>query len=407
MLDFLGRADAQVKLRGFRIEPGEIEAALLRHESVAQAAVVARSDAGPDSNDTDTHEAGAPASAGALRLVAYVVAKAGVAAPDAAAVRRHLAALLPDYMVPSAFVMLDRLPLSPNGKLDRRALPAPVAATNVERRLPRTPHEAVLCALFAETLGVPEVGIDDNFFELGGHSLLATRLIGRIRSALDTEVAIRSLFEAPTVAGLAARLTDGGRPREPLRVMPRPSAIPLSFAQRRLWFLNRLEGPSATYTIPLAVRLTGDLDIGALELALGDLMARHESLRTVFPETLGVPHQQVLEVSAARPRLLAKQIKSAGLTAELGAAASLGFDLSAEPPLRAHLFALEQVGDDKPVHVLLLLLHHIAGDGSSLAPLARDLSRAYRLRRDGEVPAGEQRTARAAGAICRLHAVAA
>ena len=286
-------------------------------------------------------------------------------------------------MVPSAYVTLDRLPLSPNGKLDRRALPAPVAATSAERRLPRTPHEAVLCALFAETLGVPEVGIDDNFFELGGHSLLATRLIGRIRSALDVEIAIRSLFEAPTVAGLAARLTDGGRPREPLRVMPRPDAIPLSFAQRRLWFLNRLEGPSATYTIPLAVRLAGDLDIAALELALGDLMTRHESLRTVFPETLGVPHQQVLEVSAARPRLAAKHIKSASLTVELGAAAAQGFDLSTEPPLRAHLFALDQDGDDKPVHVLLLLLHHIAGDGSSLAPLARDLSRAYALRRDG------------------------
>ncbi len=292
-------------------------------------------------------------------------------------------------MVPSAYVMLERLPLSPNGKLDRRALPAPVAATNVERRLPRTPHEAVLCGLFAETLGVGEVGIDDNFFELGGHSLLATRLIGRIRAALDTEVAIRSLFEAPTVAGLAARLTDGGRPREPLRAMRRPDAVPLSFAQRRLWFLNRLEGPSATYTIPLAVRLVGELDIAALELALGDLMTRHESLRTVFPETLGVPHQQVLDVSAARPRLVAKQIASADLTAELGTAAAQGFDLSVEPPLRAHLFALDQDRDDKPVHVLLLLLHHIAGDGSSLTPLARDLSGAYRRRRDGSVPAGE------------------
>ncbi len=222
VLDFLGRADAQVKLRGFRIEPGEIEAALLRHEAVAQAAVVARRDAGTDPNDPVSKDdpAGdrsAP-EAGALRLVAYVVAKAGVGAlgataPDAAALRRHLVALLPDYMVPSAYVMLERLPLSPNGKLDRRALPAPVAATNVERRLPRTPHEAVLCGLFAETLGVGEVGIDDNFFELGGHSLLATRLIGRIRAALDTEVAIRSLFEAPTVAALAKLVTTGASSR--------------------------------------------------------------------------------------------------------------------------------------------------------------------------------------------------
>ena len=406
VLDFLGRADAQVKLRGFRIEPGEIEAALLRHQDVAQAAVVARRDGGPDAREDDAREDHAldgngPAGSGALRLVAYVVAKAGAAAPDAAALRQHLSGLLPDYMVPSAFVMLERLPLTPNGKLDRRALPAPVAATSTARRLPRTPQEAVLCALFAETLGVPEVGIDDNFFELGGHSLLATRLIGRIRAALEVEIAIRSLFEAPTVAGLAKRLTDGGRARAPLRVMSRPAEVPLSFAQRRLWFLNRLEGPSATYTIPLALRLTGDLDVDALELALGDLMARHESLRTVFVETLGVPHQQVLAVEAARPHLVAKPIAAADLAAELGAAAARGFDLSAEPPLRAHLFRLDRQDDGapdgsarreparhEPEYVLLLLLHHIAGDGSSLAPLARDLAQAYALRRDGSVPAG-------------------
>ena len=300
-------------------------------------------------------------------------------------------------MVPSAFVLLARLPLTPNGKLDRRALPAPVVTANAARRLPRTPQEDVLCALFAETLGVAEVGIDDNFFELGGHSLLATRLIGRIRAALSVELAIRSLFEAPTVAALARRLTDGGRPREPLRVMPRPDAVPLSYAQRRLWFLNRLEGPSATYTIPLAVRLVGDLDVGALELSLGDLMARHESLRTVFPETLGVPHQEVLDVSAARPRLRVEQIQASDLSEALRSAAAQGFDLAAEPPLRAHLFGFgtQDQGSSgasaraEPEHVLLLLLHHIAGDGASLSPLARDLSRAYARRRDGSVPAGE------------------
>ena len=160
-----------------------------------------------------------PQPAAALRLVAYVVAKAGMAALDAAALRRHLVALLPDYMVPSAFVMLERLPLTPNGKLDRRALPAPVVTANAVRRLPRTPQEAVLCALFAETLGVAEVGIDDNFFELGGHSLLATRLIGRIRSALDVELAIRSLFEAPTVAALAKLVA----PTHPLTPISTPS----------------------------------------------------------------------------------------------------------------------------------------------------------------------------------------
>ena len=199
-------------------------------------------------------------------------------------------------MVPAAFVVLERLPLTPNGKLDRRALPEPEAPVAALRRLPRTPHEEVLCGLFAETLGLAAVGIDDNFFELGGHSLLATRLIGRIRAALDVELAIRSLFEAPTVEALVRRLGDATAARAPLRVMRRPAEVPLSFAQRRLWFLNRLEGPSATYTIPLAVRLAGDLECGRSSLALGDLMARHESLRTIFPDTLGVPRQQVLEV---------------------------------------------------------------------------------------------------------------
>ena len=362
VLDFIGRADQQIKLRGFRIEPGEIEAALLRHPTVAQAVVLARQD-GP----------------GGKRLVAYAVA-APDQIMDAAALRAHLASRLPDYMVPSAIVVLDRLPLTPNGKLDRRALPAPDFTPQVVR-LPRTPQEEILCGLFAEVLGVERVGIDDNFFALGGHSLLATRLISRIRGSLDVELAIRALFEAPTVEALALRLHEAEAARPALRPVERPSEIPLSFAQRRLWFLNRLEGPSATYNIPMALRLTGALDTRALEAALGDVVGRHESLRTIFPETAGIPRQHIIEASAAGLRLERICVGEEGLAEALGTAARQGFDLATELPLRAHLFAL---GERE--HVLLLLLHHIAGDGWSFAPLARDLAVSYAARCRGGRP---------------------
>src|SRR5262249_18639506 len=232
---------------------------------------------------------------------------------DAATLHQHVSAKLPDYMVPSAVVVLSQLPLTPNGKLDRARLPAPELAGRPARRAPRNAREAILCGLFAEVLGVDDVGIDDDFFALGGHSLLATRLISRIRSSLEVEVAIRSLFEAPTVAGLAERLDLPPATRPALLARVRPAQIPLSYAQRRLWFLGRLEGPSATYTIPLAVRFTGRLDVAALEAALGDVVERHESLRTVFPETLGVPHQQVLDLAAARPRLTVAAVSEAEL----------------------------------------------------------------------------------------------
>jgi amino acid adenylation domain-containing protein len=371
VLEFLGRADAQVKLRGFRIEPGEIEAALTARPGVSQAAVIAR-----------------PDGSGGQRLIGYVVAASG-AVLDTAGLRAALSQL-PDYMVPSALVVLERLPLTPNGKLDRRALPEPELGSAHSHRAPRTPQEAILCSLFAEVLGVERVGVDDNFFERGGHSLLATRLISRIRATLNVEVAIRSLFEAPSVEALAQRLSSEAEASRPplVAVQPRPAEIALSYAQRRLWFLERLEGISGTYVIPLAVRLKGTLDRAALEAALGDLIERHESLRTLFPDRLGVPRQEILPPLSARPRLEIGSVDEAGLAAALSAAAGQGFDLSREIPLRAHLFEIadEQHADDEhedAEHVLLIVLHHIAGDGWSLGPLARDLAALYRARREG------------------------
>src|SRR4051812_8339093 len=312
VLEFLGRADAQAKLRGFRIEPGEIEAALTAQPGVSQAAVIAR-----------------PDGSGGQRLIGYVVAAAGTV-PDTAALRSALSRQLPDYMVPSALVVLERLPLTPNGKLDRRALPEPELGSPHSHRAPRTPQEAILCSLFAEVLGIERVGVDDNFFERGGHSLLATRLISRIRATLNVEVAIRSLFEAPSVEALAARLSsEEAASRVPLTaVQPRPAEIALSYAQRRLWFLERLEGISGTYVIPLAARLKGTLDREALEQALGDLVERHESLRTLFPDRLGVPRQEILAPLSARPRLEIGTVDEAELAAAaLTAAAAQGFDL--------------------------------------------------------------------------------
>jgi len=274
-----------------------------------------------------------------------------------------------------------------NGKLDRRALPAPEVLSGGVRRGPRTPREAILCELYAEVLGVSGVGIDDDFFELGGHSLLAMRLLSRVRSSLDVDVGIRVLFEAPSVAALSGRLEEEagslGGGRAALVRRERPAEIPLSYAQRRLWFLERLEGGSggvggSTYVIPLAVRLRGGLEVAALSAALGDVVERHESLRTIFPERQGVPRQEILPLAAVGELLSVSRVSAGEVSAALSATAGRGFDLSREVPLRGHLFELSS--DD---HVLLLVLHHIAGDGWSLGPLSRDLSRFYAARLDG------------------------
>ncbi len=364
-LEFLGRADDQVKIRGFRIELGEVESVLAAHDGVAQAAVVARQD-GPRGG----------------YLAGYLVPVAGTGI-DLAALREHLAAGLPEHMVPAAFVVLDALPLTSNGKLDRRALPAPDFADVVTSREPSTPFERVLSDLFAEVLGLERVGVDDSFFDLGGHSLLATRLVSRIRSARGVEVSIRSIFDSPTVAGLAAVLDSGTGDdvRPPLVRVDRPDPVPLSFAQQRLWFLYRLEGPSPTYNIPFAARLSGRLDAEALRSAVHDVVARHETLRTVFPDHAGTPYQRVLDVTEAPVVVTIDEIAEDRIADELAAAAGYRFELDREPPARFHLFR-----SGPHDHALCMVIHHIAGDEWSTAPLLADFAAAYRARCAGDPP---------------------
>ncbi|MEU1710710.1 amino acid adenylation domain-containing protein, partial [Streptomyces sp. NPDC005706] len=294
--------------------------------------------------------------------------------------RRRLAERLPEYMVPSVVMALDRLPLTVNGKLDRAALPVPDYAAVVDGRVPRTPQEEGLCGIFAQVLGVEGVGVDDSFFDLGGHSLLATRLVSRIRTVLGTELSIRDVFDNPTVALLAERLGFGADGRAPLTPAVRPDVVPLSFAQRRLWFLQQLEGGSA-YNVPMALRLRGELDEEALRIALGDVMGRHESLRTVFPETDGEPFQLVMDAGDAKLFWERRSVTEGELPAALEEAARYGFELAAEVPVRACYF---DVGPDDGV--LLLLLHHIAADGWSMGPLVRDVVTAYTARVGGVVP---------------------
>ncbi|GAB3719675.1 amino acid adenylation domain-containing protein [Nocardiopsis nanhaiensis] len=364
VLRYVGRADGQVKIRGHRIELGEVEAVVAEHPDVAQAGVAL----------TRTKD-------GDARLAAYVTARSR-AAPDTRGVRDHAARRLPAAMLPGVVMVLPELPLTPNGKLDRSALPEPEAVAGGGRG-PRDRNEAVLCELFAKVLDVPEVGIDDDFFELGGHSLLAVRLVARIRHAVGAEAAVRTLFEAPTVSGLAAALGTGRHSRPPLQPVSRPERTPLSFAQRRLWFLNRMDTTAADYNLPMAVRITGAPDTEALRGALGDVTARHESLRTVFPDADGEPYQRVLPPESSAPETGFTEVASEEeLHRALAREAARGFDLAVETPLRGHLF---KAGPD---HVLLLVLHHIAGDGWSTAPLARDLSTAYTARVHGTAPLG-------------------
>ncbi|HEX2202899.1 MAG TPA: amino acid adenylation domain-containing protein [Longimicrobium sp.] len=361
-LEYLGRLDQQVKVRGFRVEPGEIEAVLRRHPGVAACAVAARAE-GAD-----------------RRLVAYVVGPAG-----ADELRARLRASVPEYMVPGAFVRLDALPLTPSGKIDRRALPAPDFAPE-EDRSPEalTPVEEVLAGIWAEVLRVERVGPGDHFFHLGGHSLLATVVVARVQEALGVRLPLGELFAAPTLAEQAARieaLRRAGAPALP-PVVPvgRDGPLPLSFAQERLWFLDRLQPGSAAYNVPVAVRLAGALDARALERAVGEVVRRHEVLRTVFREVDGAPVQVVRPFAGFSLPVeeVADEAEAARRAAE---EAARPFDLQAGPLFRARLLRI--AADD---HVLAVTLHHAVSDEWSFGVLFRELSAAYAAAAGGSAP---------------------
>ncbi len=371
-LEYLGRLDEQVKIRGFRIELGEIEAALRQAPGVADCTVIVRDD-----------------ETGDRRLVAYVVGEA-----EAEALRDRLRQSLPEYMVPSAFVALDARPLTSNGKLDRKALPAPELASAEERYVaPRTPVEEVLAGIWTEVLRLERVGVTDNFFELGGHSLLATRVISRIRAVFGVELPLRALFEGPTIAEMAVRVEEIRRADLPVLppVVPveRTGALPLSFAQERLWFIDQLEPGSAVYNIPMAWRLGGALDRAALERALGEIVRRHEALRTTFKEVEGSPVQVVAPFGGFALPVedlsgLSGADREEAVRRRVGGEARRAFDLAAEPLFRAVLLRV-----DEEDHVLLLAMHHIVSDGWSMEVFFRELSAlyaAYRAGRESPLP---------------------
>ena len=361
-LRYLGRADEQVKIRGYRIELGEVQAALAGLDGVEQAVVVARED-----------------HAGDKRLVGYVTGTA-----DPVGTRASLAERLPAYMVPAAIVAMQTLPLTVNGKLDSRALPAPEYKDVDRYRAPGSAVEEILAGIYAQVLGLERVGVDDSFFDLGGDSLSAMRVMAAINKSLDAGLSLRALFDAPTVALLAPLLNENGTGGEPLVAGERPAVVPLSFAQSRLWFLEQLQDGAATYNMPTAFAISGQLDFEALGAALDDVIARHESLRTVFPDTDGVPFQQVLPARSGmwrRGDAAVVSLPEQDVAGELISLAGHRFDLSTDIPIRVQIYS---VGPEQ--HVVGIVVHHIAFDGWSLAPMVRDISAAYQARQQRLAP---------------------
>ncbi|BAZ14320.1 amino acid adenylation domain-containing protein [Calothrix sp. NIES-4071] len=358
-IEFIGRIDYQVKIRGFRIELGEIEAVLQQHPQVQQVVVIAIDQPGNQ------------------YLVAYIVPSQEI---EKSELRNFLKQKLPDYMIPGAFVMLESMPLTPNGKIDRRGLPVPNLEQTDNFIPPSTPTQEILARLWAEVLNLKQVGIYNNFFELGGHSLLATQVISRLRSLLSIDLSLRQLFENPTVASLS-ELIDSYNTKEAqvpeITPVPRNEYLPLSFAQARLWFLDQLEGGSATYNMPEPLRLMGKLNVAALEMAVQEIVRRHEALRTTFKMVNGSPVQVIsnginITIPVINLQHLPEQSQSAQVQQLAQCELHKPFDLSNGALLRVTLLRLGEQS-----HVLLLTMHHIVSDGWSMGIFISELSALY------------------------------
>jgi acyl carrier protein len=362
-LRYAGRADERAKIRGHRIELGEVQAALAGMAGVDQAVAVARADRPGDK-----------------RLMGYVT-ESVTGVVDPAALRAGLAERLPSYMVPTAVVVVvEALPLTVDGELDIRALPTPEYQDDDRYRA----IEQVLAGIYSQVLGVEHVGVEESFFDLGGDSLSAMRAIVAVNNALDADLKVGTLFNAPTIAKLASRIGgDSGRLR-PLMAAKRPAVVPLSFAQSRLWFIDQLQGPSPVYNRAVALRLRGPLDVEALTVATADVVGRHESLRTVFSAVEGTPQQRVLSaegVDFGWEVVGATGWPAARLRQAVEETTRYSFDLATEIKLRARLFSITD-----QEHVLVIVVHHIARDGWSIGVLAADLGVAYVSRCAGRAP---------------------
>ena len=369
-IEFLGRIDHQVKIRGFRIELGEIEAAIGQHPALRETVVLVRED-----------------NPGDKRLVAYIVSNSALKTQDSELIndlRCYLKQKLPQYMMPSAFVLLESLPLTTNGKIDRRSLPAPdINQAEFESNFtePRTPDEQLIAEIWAEVLGLERVGIHDNFFELGGHSLLATQAISRLREAFQVEVPLRSLFESPTVATVTESLLQYRAEQKlkapPIKRASRQGELPLSFAQQRLWFLDQLQPGNPAYNIPAAVRLKGALNVAVLEQTFQEIIKRHEALRTTFNSVEGRPAQVIISsFNFTLPIVNLRELSQAEREAEAmrlaAEEARQPFDLKKWPLLRVTLLHL-----DETEYLLLVTVHHIVADGWSMGVLVREVAALY------------------------------